>query len=128
MMQSPMYLSIVPRCAMMISLIGVSKRLISRVGAGGFDLNPSEIAVNPRRSQNMIVIGRVSPPSCKRSGCAASTATISRARYWRMRRPSRSTTQYRNSSTVAVAAAKAATGSTSGSHTLFTKASCAVPA
>ena len=73
MMQSPMYLSIVPRRARISRVIGDRKpRLISRLRPCGLALNVSEIVVKPRMSENISVSMRVSPPSCSRSGWAAS--------------------------------------------------------
>ncbi len=77
MMQSPMYLSIVPFRDMMMSVMGVRNRLMSCVSPCGFVLNVSEIAVKPRTSQNSMVIARVSPPSFRRCGCSASRFTMS---------------------------------------------------
>ena len=55
MMQSPMYLSIVPWRSMISLVIGERKpRLIRRLSPCGFDLKLSEIEVKPRMSENMI--------------------------------------------------------------------------
>ena len=81
MMQSPMYLSIVPLHPSTTSVIGVSSRLTRAVRPCGSALYCSEIVVKPRTSQNMMVMVRCSPPSRSRSGCFASSSTSSGARY-----------------------------------------------
>lgn len=73
MMQLPMYLSILPFCSVMISVIGDRKLFMNFVNV--LASMPSARLVNPRMSQNMMVIVRVSPSRTSFSGCAASSCT-----------------------------------------------------
>ncbi len=60
MMQSPIYLSMVPCASVMISLIGEVKLFIRCVSSCG--VSPSDIVVKPRMSQNITVSVLASPP------------------------------------------------------------------
>ena len=73
MMQSPIYLSIVPLCSVMISVIGDRNSLMKCVSV--WASMPSDEVVKPRMSQNMIVMTRISPPSASFSGLRASSST-----------------------------------------------------
>ena len=82
MMASPIYLSMVPLRARIALVSGVSKRFISPVRPCGSSLKVSEIVVNPRTSENMMVISRYSPPSTSFSGDCVSCSTRAGDRYW----------------------------------------------
>ena len=73
MMQSPIYLSMVPLPSRMMSVIGVRNLLMNRVSSSAS--NFSEIVVKSRISQNSIVMGFISPPRVSFSGWAASCST-----------------------------------------------------
>ena len=79
MIASPMYLSMVPRCLRIISVIGVRYSLIKLVSSVADIL--SEICVKPLISENIMVISFVSPPSFKRSGSSANFSTRSGDKY-----------------------------------------------
>ena len=75
-MQSPMYLSIVP-CLFRISLDNtVNKLFIRSVNPSGSDLYFSEIEVNPLMSENKKVISFLSPPRVRDSLDLANFSTI----------------------------------------------------
>ena len=76
-MQSPMYLSMVPSHSKISLERVVNKRLIKSVRASGSCLYCSEILVKPRISENSIVISLRSPPSFRDSLDSARRFTIS---------------------------------------------------
>ena len=80
-MQSPMNLSMVPPCLIMMSVILVRNLLISLVKPSGSPLYCSLIGVNPLMSENMKVMVLVSPPNFKSEGSFCSLATMSGDRY-----------------------------------------------
>ncbi len=78
MIESPIYLSIVPPFSITASDIGVRKSLSRVVRASASIL--SEMVVKSRMSQNMMVRSRTSPPRRTRLGLATSRFTIAGAR------------------------------------------------
>ncbi len=80
MMQSPIYLSSVPRCSLMITFVsGVRVELIRCVSSWGFSF--SAILVKSRISENITDSTRSSPPSFTSSPVLAISFTNSGARY-----------------------------------------------
>ena len=70
---SPMNLSMVPRLARMMSESGVNSLLTKRISVSAS--MPSEMREKPRTSAKSSVTSRVSPPSLRRVGSAASSST-----------------------------------------------------
>ena len=79
--QSPIYLSIVPFLFMISLVRGVKNLFISFVKPCGSDLKASEIVVNPLTSQKRNVIFFVSPPKTNLSGSSANCSTRAGDRY-----------------------------------------------
>ena len=80
-MQSPIYLSIVPLHSKTSLVRLVSKILIISVSFSGVSFRASDIVVKPLTSQNMIVIFLLSPPNFSFSGSAIKVSTIAGERY-----------------------------------------------
>ena len=81
-MQSPIYLSMVPSVSKISSERTESNLLINWVNPSGSSLYCSEMPVNPRISENSMVISLVSPPRTNDSLDFASLSTMAGARYW----------------------------------------------
>ena len=78
-MQSPMYLSMVPIRSIITCVIGVRNLFISCVRPSGS--YSSDIEVKPRTSQNIIEISFISPPSFSCSGSDANCSTSAGDKY-----------------------------------------------
>ena len=78
--QSPIYLSMVPFLARIMSVRGVKSLLISTVSPSAS--NNSEILVNPLTSQNKSVISRFAPPSVNKAGSSTTCSTMAGDKYF----------------------------------------------